>query len=101
MARNPDSFRVDEAKKQIILYTNVAPNEMEKSLIQTYITSGYSPKMEEKKSTMTVKQMRDDLSDDEEALKEFNSIYKSKAKGKGFFGACKYYHKWKKEHKAK
>ena len=99
MARKPDSFRIDNKKKAIIIYTNEEQTDAEKTLIQSYIMSGFTPKMEEKKKSKTVDEMREELSVDENALKEFEAIYKSKAKGKGFFGACKYYGEWAKKNK--
>lgn len=99
MAHKPESFRIDEKKKVIVLYTNETQSDAEKTLIQSYLMGGYTPKMEEKKPAKTVAEMKKELSADENALKEFEAIYKSKAKGKGFFGACKYYGEWAKKNK--
>ena len=97
MAHKPTSFKLDEKKKAIIIYTNVEV-EAEKSLIELYLKSGYAPMFSEKKSSKTVKDMRKELSADEEALKKFNEIYEQK---NGFFDACKFYSNWKKEQKTK
>ena len=108
MARKPKSFKLDEKKKVIILYTNVRI-EAENDLINFYLDRGYAPMYEEKKDTVKIKEMRDELKKkDEKALAEFNRIYaikvdanasKEEKKNSGFFGACKLYNEWKKANK--
>ena len=98
MASKPQSFKLDTKKNTITIYTNVEQVESEKNLIQMYLNMGYQPLVGEKK-TITVKEMRAEMKDDEQALKEFNETYKSKEKDKGFFGACKVYSNWKKANK--
>lgn len=103
MAHKPTSFKLDEKKKVIVIYTNIeAPAE--KLLIDFYLTKGYAPMFDEKKS-FTVKDMRKAMKDDKKALEEFNAIYAKKVdnnaseeekRNSGFFGACKYYNDWKK-----
>ena len=105
MAHKAESFRLDDKKKVIILYTNVEPNFAEKSLIEFYLNKGYTPKMEEKKPTKTVADMREDLKDDLEALEEFHRLYKLKVEKdsndkSGFHQAAKYYADFMKKKKA-
>ena len=53
MAHKPKSFKLNEEKKVIILYSNVrVPEETE--LITFYLSRGYSPMYEEKKATVKV-----------------------------------------------
>ena len=49
MAKKSGSFRIDEKKKAIILYSNKEANPSEKALIEFYLKNGYSPMFEEKK----------------------------------------------------
>lgn len=96
MAHKARSFRLDEKKKTIIIYTNVE-EPAEKMLIDYYLKAGYAPKMEVKKPSKSVNDMRKELEADPDTLKAFNAAYK--AKGKGFFEACKIYAAWKKGQK--
>ena len=105
MAHKAESFKLDEKKKVIVLYTNVEPNYAEKSLIEFYLKNGYAPKMEEKKRTKTVAEMRKDFGEDKEALAEFNRLYKIKAnkdkeEKSGFHQATKFYVEFMKKKKA-
>lgn len=93
MAMKPKSFRLPKGKKEIVLYSNVEQSEAEKGLIKFYLESGYTPKIEVKKKTKTIVDIRKELEKDNEALTEFNKIYK--AKDGGFFKAMKYYNEWK------
>ena len=95
MAHKPKSFKVNEEKKQIILFTNVEPAG-EQTLIDFYLRNGYTPLFEEKKST-SVADMRKELKKDPEALAKFEEAYKEKTNG--FFKACKVYTEWKKNNK--
>ena len=99
MARKPQSFKLNEAKKIIILYTNIRI-DAENDLINFYLDRGYAPMYEEKKPSVKVADMRKDLKADKEALDKFNAIYGGTYEGDdadaGFFGACKYYNEWKK-----
>lgn len=85
----PESYRLDKAKRTIILYTNKEPNQMEQLVINSYISNGFDVKFETKKDPLTVAQMREQLSENQ--LEEFDRIYKSKDKDEGFHLACKYY----------
>ena len=107
MARKPQSFKLNEKNKSIILYTNVRI-PAENDLINFYLDRGYAPMYEEKKDTVKVEDMRKAMKDDKKALDEFNAIYakkvgknatKEEKKSAGFFGACKYYNEWKKNNK--
>lgn len=95
MARKPQSFKLDNNKKVIILYTNVRI-EAENDLINFYLDRGYTPMYAEKKPSITVADMRKEMKGDEESLKAFNDAYEKK---NGFFEACKVYSEWKKAHK--
>ena len=95
MAHKPESFKLNEKKKAIIIYTNIEV-AAEKQAIDFYLSRGYTPLFEEKKAAKTVDEMRKELSADEAALKKFNTEY---AKKNGFFGACKVYAEWKKNAK--
>ena len=110
MAHKAISFKVDDNKKVIILYSNVEAPAGEKVLIEFYLNKGYIPKFEEKKDGVSVKGMRSKLAKDKEALNKFNEIYDTKAtdettdeekKEIGFFGACKFFNEWSKEQKNK
>jgi hypothetical protein len=97
-AKKVQSFKLDEAKKTIVIYTNVAQSETEKMLIELYLKAGYIP-MIDTKSGLSVEQMRKELDKtDKKALAEFEKIYSEKG---GFHNACKYYTKWKNENKIK
>lgn len=97
MAHKAKSFKLDEKKKIITIYTNIEQPASEKTLLEFYLDKGYTPKFEEKKPTKTVKEMRKELAADEETLKAFDAAYKKH--DSGFFDACKIYTAWKKEHK--
>lgn len=97
MAKKMQSFKINEDKHIIILYTNVEQPENEKFLIEFYLKNGYTPMTETKKKGKTVGEMRDELAVDEKALKEFNQAYTDKTKG--FHAACKIYTNWKKNNK--
>lgn len=103
MAKKVESFKVNNAKKTIVLYTNVEQNPAEKSLIEFYLLQGYTPKTEEKKKGISVAEMRKELEVDSETLAKFNEAYSTKAdkksdKDSGFHKACKIYTEWKKNH---
>ena len=109
MAIKPQSFKLNEKNKSIILYTNVRI-PAENDLINFYLDRGYAPMYEEKKATTSVEDMRKAMKDDQKALDEFNAIYakkvgkdasKEEKKSAGFFGACKFYNEWKKKNKEK
>ena len=91
------SFKINEEKKIIILYTKVEHAENEKFLIEFYLKNGYRPMTETKKMGKTVAEMRKELAADDKALKEFNLAYSDKEKG--FHSACKIYTNWKKNNK--
>lgn len=106
MAHKAESFRIDEKKKNIILYSNVSANGAEKQLIDYYLSNGYKPKTEEKKAGITVKEMRKELEAAPDVLAKFNEAYEKKTKKKDgekgevpYFAACKIYTNWKKEQK--
>lgn len=96
MARKAQSFKLDEKKKKIIIYTNVEASPAEVELKNYYLSNGYAPMMEEKKAGITVKEMRKELKADEKTAAEFEAAYKEK---NGFFNACKIYTNWKKAQK--
>ena len=98
MAHKPKSFKLNEKKKVIILYSNVRLPE-ETDLNNFYLSNGYTPMYEEKKATKTVKEMEAELKkNDAEAYAKFLEAYKEK---NGFFNACKIYSDWKKNSKKK
>ena len=96
MAHKATSFKVDDKKKVIILYTNVEAPAGEKTLIEFYLGKGYTPMFEEKKPAKKVEDMRAELKGDKETLDKFNEAYDKKD---GFFEACKIYSEWKKNNK--
>lgn len=95
MAHKPTSFKLNEKKKVIVIYTNVEA-AAEKQLIDFYLGQGYKPMFEDKKAAKTVEEMRKELSADKEMLDKFNAEYEKK---NGFFSACKVYAEWKKSAK--
>ena len=97
MARKAESFKINEKKKVIVLYTNVTPNESEQTLINFYLGNGFKPMLEEKKAGIKVKNMREALEEDKEALNAFEEAYKSG--DKGFSKACEVYNEWLKKNK--
>lgn len=97
MARKPQSFKLNEAKKIIILYTNIRI-DAENDLINFYLDRGYAPMYEEKKPSVKVADMRKAMKGDKEALDKFEEAYKQK---NGFFEACKIYAEWKKNNDTK
>lgn len=101
MAHKAKSFKLDQKKKVIVIYTNVE-EPAEQQLINYYLNAGFTPMFDEKKATKTVAEMREDLAVDADALKEFNKLYSAKTvKGQKapFFNACKFYNDWKKGQK--
>lgn len=103
MAHKAESYKVDDKKETIILYTNIEPNAAEQRMIDRFVDKGFEVKFAEKKPTLTVEQMREALAGDEATLKAFNDAYATKGKGKesGLFVACKIFNEWKKEQKKK
>lgn len=105
MAKKIQSFKIDEKKKAIIVYTNVEPTAAEENLKTFYLNNGYTPLIEEKKKGIKVEEMRKKLQADEKALAEFNELYNCKDKQAikdkkaGFHAACKYYNEWLKKNK--
>lgn len=107
MAKKAESFRLDTKKKVIVIYTNVDCSPAEQSVKEFYLAQGFAPKFEEKKKTLTVKDMRAELKADPNALKAFDTAYKKEApSGKdvkfsetGFAEACRIYNDWKKKNK--
>lgn len=99
MARKAESFKLEEKKKTIILYTNVEQNPAEKSLIDFYLSSGYLPKFAEKKAGKSIADMKKELKADKETLEKFEAVYKDKDNKNAFFDACKIYNNWVKENK--
>lgn len=100
MAHKPRSFRTDDKKKTIVIYTNIE-EPAEKELINRFLDLGYKAMFEEKKPSKTIKDMKKELKADKEAFDKFEEIYKSKDDDKGFFAACKFYADWKKSQKKK
>ena len=97
MAHKPTSFKLNEKKKTIVIYTNVEANA-EKTLIDFYLGQGYAPMFEEKKPSKKVDDMKKELKADPETLAKFEAAYEQK---NGFFDACKIYAEWKKANKKK
>lgn len=95
MAHKAESFKVDEKKKAIVIYTNVAATPAEETAKEYYMKNGYTPMFAEKKKGATVAQMRADMKGTEFAEK-FETAYKEKG---GFHKACKIYAEWKKANK--
>lgn len=102
MALRSNSFRIVNSKtgkKEIVLYEDVAPNQMEVALITSYLSQGYQPKYEnrQKKSDKnpSVKEMMKEM-EGTQYLDEFNKLYKEKD---GYFKALNVYSKFKKENK--
>jgi hypothetical protein len=94
MAKKPQSFKVDNDKKIIVVYDNVEQTNGEKALVELYLKQGYLPKIEEKKKGKTVAEMLEELKANEEVLAQFEKAYAEKG---GFHKACKIYAEWKKE----
>lgn len=100
MAKKAESFKVNAEEKTIIIYDNVKQTTAEKTLVEFYLTQGFTPLFEKKKKGITVAEMRKDLKGTD-TLVEFERLYKSKKDGEGFHSACKLYNAWKKENKNK
>jgi len=99
MAHKAKSFKLDQKKKVIVIYTNVEVSA-EKPLIDYYLNAGFTPMFEEKKPAKTVDEMRKELlKADENLYNAFEDAYHDK--DGGFFKACKIYTEWKKENKKK
>ena len=72
----------------------------EETLIKFYLSAGYTPKMEEKKPGIKIKEMRKKLeAEAPDVLKAFNEAYDKKDDKKAFFNACKIYSDWEKAQK--
>ena len=72
MAHKAESFKVNDEKQTIIIYSNVEVPAGEKFLIDRYLDKGYTPLFEEKKKSKTVPEMRKELkAKDKEAYEEF------------------------------
>lgn len=98
MAHKAKSFKLNQKKKVIVIYTNV-DEPAEKPLVDYYLNAGFSPMFDEKKPTKSVADMRKELEADKNALKAFNDAYGNKEDKKAFFKACKIYSDWKKANK--
>ena len=98
MAHKAKSFKLDQKKNVIVIYTNVEVSA-EKPLIDYYLNAGFTPMFEDKKPSKTVEEMKKELKADANALKAFEDAYKEK--DGGFFKACKIYSTWKKDNKKK
>lgn len=110
MAHKAESFKVDDKKQTITIYSNVEVPAGEKFFIERYLDKGYTPLFEEKKKSKTVEEMRAELAKDKDALAEFEKIYaikpakdatKKEKSEVGFFGACKFYAQWDKKNSKK
>lgn len=105
MAKKAQTFKIDEKKKAIIIYTNVETNAAEETLKSFYLNNGYKPLFDEKKKGITVDEMREEMKNDKDALAKFNEMYENKdkkaieEKKAGFHAACKFYNQWKKTNK--
>ena len=99
MAKSKANYKV----KGKTIIANVAKCTSEDlEVIKKYLELGFELKEPSKQKTKTVAEMREELSIDADALKEFNKIYSAKGvKGESapFFKACKFYNNWKKAHK--
>lgn len=98
MAHKAKSFKLNQKKKAIVIYTNVE-EPAEQPLINYYLNAGFTPMFEEKKATKTVEEMKKELAEDKNALKAFEDAYNDKEDKKSFFKACKIYTDWKKAQK--
>lgn len=108
MAKAQKTFKIDEGKKVIIVYSNLNQTEEDDIIIQKYAKYGYTIQLKEKKKAETVSEMRAKLElEDKAALDEFNRLYaikkdKNDEESKsGFHLACKFYTDWKKDNKKK
>ena len=99
MAHKAESFKLNEKKQTIVIYTNVEPTKAEQGLIDFYLGRGYAPMLEEKKAGKGIEDMREEMKDDPETLKKFNDTYANKDDKKAFFKACKIYSDWAKAQK--
>ena len=99
MAKSKSNYKV----KGNTVIANIAKcTDEELAVIKKYLALGFELKEPSKQKTKTVSEMREELSVDAEALKEFNKLYGKKAvKGEKapFFNACKFYNEWKKAQK--
>ena len=96
MAHKAESFKIDNAKKTIIIYTNVETNPAEETAKAFYMQNGYTPMFAEKKKGAKVADMREQMAGTE-YLERFNAAYDKKG---GFHEACKIYADFKKAKKA-
>lgn len=99
MAKAKGNYRV---KGNTVIADINALTEKEMEVVKKYVALGFTVKEAPKQKTKTVAEMREELSVDAEALKEFNKLYSAKSvKGEKapFFKACKYYNDWKKAQK--
>ena len=101
MAKSKANYKV---KGKTVVANVSALTDEELKIINKYLALGFELKEASKQKTKTVAEMREELSIDADALKEFNKLYSKKAvKGEKapFHLACKYYNEWKKEQKKK
>lgn len=99
MAKAKGNYRI---KGKTVIADVSALTEKEMEVVKKYVALGFEVKEAPKQKTKSVAEMREELSVDADALKEFNKLYQAKAvKGEKapFFQACKYYNDWKKAHK--
>lgn len=98
----PKSFKVDTENEVITVYTDVAQPKVEEKVMSMYIKAGYNVKFMKKPKTITVDGIRAEMKDDEDALKEFEKLYKdNEGDTVGFHKAMKYYNQWKAQKKEK
>ena len=110
MSHKPQSYKVDDENKVIVLFDNILPSRLEEIMIERYLDKGYEHRFETKKK-VTVEEMRADFGDDEKALEEFDRLYhlkpneitevgKNGKKKTGFHLAAKYHMDYVKAKKA-
>lgn len=97
MARREKTFSVNEEKKIITIWTNLEENAEDEKSINWYVRHGYTPKLAQKKPSVKVAEIREELKNAPDTLNEFNAKYKEKG---GFHNAMKFYNDWKKAQKA-
>ena len=92
-ARKTKSFTVNGEKKILTIYDNIPQSDRESADIDLYLRSGYIIKHATK---TTVSDMRKELKKDEEALAEFERLYKT-----DYRQSLRFFTEWRKNHSKK
>ena len=100
------AYKIDRTKKTITIDTTVKQSINDEKEIAMYVSAGYvikhkslakAKQAKERSDSITAADIRNELANDKEALKEFNRLMSNG----GFFTARKYYNSYLEQQKPK